>query len=399
MARRYSARKPYLKLHMDLGEFFSTPQVHIKEMFGKFSAFEKPYLDGQYNQMHLNLPAWDWGAFRPFPSGGWLPPGPGPRSFIVFTDPDCDIYTPCMDKDSTATGIIVVYHLIAGEMRIVLSGVGDGLSVEPPESTTTQTSLIFDMNTSENFNGGVEICAQGILSGAIKEAEIIERGGPLGFQTLSPISYYGGTRDCGCDTVELCTEGGGALVPCDPGAVIEYSTLQMAVSSTQEFNASIPGTDYEWSLSCTSGDCGSLNTDTGDTVTYTAPSTNADCDSNPTIELSCNGMVIDSIELAINAVTTRCPAAYRFCCEAPGAAYVYQVTCSGSIINTTDGCSVGGNCFTGFNQADLDACGLVSGRDCIIDSSGACTTIWQPNPNDLRTAQMITDGCCPAGLL
>jgi hypothetical protein len=46
---------------------------------------------------------------------------------------------------------------------------------------------------------------------------------------------------------------------------------------------------------------GSLNTNEGEEVIYSAPSSNANCDSNPVIALYCNGILVDNLAMAINA--------------------------------------------------------------------------------------------------
>ena len=54
------ARKPYLGLGKSLIEFFNAPVRYLKESNEKESAFEKPYLDGEYPTMHFDLPQPDW---------------------------------------------------------------------------------------------------------------------------------------------------------------------------------------------------------------------------------------------------------------------------------------------------------------------------------------------------
>jgi len=56
----YSARKPYLRLKQSIGEFFRAPVRFLKDSVTKESQFEKPYMEDDYQAMHLNLPKPDW---------------------------------------------------------------------------------------------------------------------------------------------------------------------------------------------------------------------------------------------------------------------------------------------------------------------------------------------------
>lgn len=83
---------------------------------------------------------------------------------------------------------------------------------------------------------------------------------------------------------------------------ISYSTLEMYFNDTQSLSVPPPGgfwkeaCEITWSLS----GGGSLNTTTGDTVIYTAPSSNPNCENNAVITATCspNGDT-DTIEIYI----------------------------------------------------------------------------------------------------
>lgn len=89
---------------------------------------------------------------------------------------------------------------------------------------------------------------------------------------------------------------------CD-GISIGYTTQGMSVDEEQVLTAegAVEGCTYTWAISSGGGE---LSAETGTSVTYTAPSTNANCASNPTITLSCGGEVCDTLEIAINAVSS-----------------------------------------------------------------------------------------------
>jgi len=60
----FSARKPYLNLKKSVTEFFSSPARFLKPSGQKESQFEKPYLDSEYQAMHLDLPIPDWPTWK-----------------------------------------------------------------------------------------------------------------------------------------------------------------------------------------------------------------------------------------------------------------------------------------------------------------------------------------------
>ena len=62
----YSGRKPYFKAKDSIVEFFKTPVRYLKDLVLKESQFEKPYMEDDYQAMHLDLPtpgwpSWDFG--------------------------------------------------------------------------------------------------------------------------------------------------------------------------------------------------------------------------------------------------------------------------------------------------------------------------------------------------
>lgn len=60
-----------------LVEFFKSPTRYLKESLTIESAFEKPYLDQDYNKMHLDIPAPDWPTWN----FSWnVPTGDGPMA-------------------------------------------------------------------------------------------------------------------------------------------------------------------------------------------------------------------------------------------------------------------------------------------------------------------------------
>lgn len=227
------------------------------------------------------------------------------------------------------------------------------------------------------------------------------------------------------------------FTPCadkdDPEQTVtfSYTTQGMAVDETQDF--SVTGNhpryayvNYVWKIS---GGGGSLTRSGGDPpdpiygpeeddydpeavmygfgVTYTAPPDNAECAKNPTIELWCEGDLMASLDVAINANMDAFDA-YKI-------DYECNVACKlndGSIGNCgTINCTGGETKWcTGCTRAFYDCEGTFRSRSNIYATNGAfdeegCNEIWalycqeEPVTVDLRTEGEKTAGCCPEELL
>lgn len=78
----WTAKKPYHYLKRSIRKFYSTSVLHMKEIVGKFSEAEKPYLNGSYPEMQLGEWGWDWPSFPDFnfgPTGPWPVHPKGPK--------------------------------------------------------------------------------------------------------------------------------------------------------------------------------------------------------------------------------------------------------------------------------------------------------------------------------
>jgi len=61
---KVDARKPYVYINRHVSEMCRYPDRYIRQIIGKESEFEKPYLDWPYQAMHLKLPTPDWPDIR-----------------------------------------------------------------------------------------------------------------------------------------------------------------------------------------------------------------------------------------------------------------------------------------------------------------------------------------------
>jgi len=229
--------------------------------------------------------------------------------------------------------------------------------------------------------------------------------------------------EAGADSATITLWCGGAVKDtlvisiahsCDCLDTISYTSLQMTVNQQQTLSASGMQSDECYSWAITSGG-GSLSALTGKSVIYTAPASNANCSSNPTITLSCGGVVIDTIKIAVTALTTetcgwlitytnstQCPNCRDGPCSAWGSewswdvkAYRFALACNSNLSSSqyTDTSSTKPTC----DEAKAVARGVA--RTNLQLTYGLCTAmVWDVYCDD-RTSAQKTAGCCPAALL
>lgn len=368
----YSARKPYLKLKMSVGEFFKSGAVFMKQLHMKFSEFEKPYLEGEYNQMHLNIPTPDWGTWTPraLPPSSGFPglPGyePGKNTFGIPPDPE--------DWKCSQGGCIIIdwppYYVEPGEFFKLWAWPG----MYPVANVIIEGPVVYLNDCIGHPGSQIGLCSF-FCGGWMQVQEDAEDGEAISitFITADGLS---------------CRYTGEVKAACDPAAVITYTTLQMAINEEQSLGVSIAGDAYTWAISSGGG---SLSTNEGSSTTYTAPASNANCASNPTITLSCDEVVIDSITIAINAVT---------------ADNVYKEISDCTDTDTLCDPTVGGCledwfcCWRG-----LYSCAGVE-NSCIreslynnYDDCHAAALCIPVGITDYRSEAQIAAGCCPEALI
>jgi len=97
-----------------------------------------------------------------------------------------------------------------------------------------------------------------------------------------------------CAYKDILIEGG-----CKGTVHATTPQMQVGASQTLYITGGNEADTYYWSTTT-----GSLSATEGESVTYTAPATNANCTSNPTITVTCGGSTIGTLTIAVNAVTT-----------------------------------------------------------------------------------------------
>jgi len=215
---------------------------------------------------------------------------------------------------------------------------------------------------------------------------------------IYPWTGVSGIGDTNCLTwkvkIKVCEQCNG---------VIGYTTLQMSVSGTQTLTVVgwKAGEVYSWATTS-----GSFDTDTGTSVVYTAPATNAECANNPTISLTCGGNVVDTLQIAVtnSSVSGYAYATGHFdsasACNRGGSGGYYvagiyghknQYGCTGSFISNVSG--------EGGSYTEYGSCGAAYNAGFIRLATNLGTTDCWGTVTDVRSASQKTAGCCPLALL
>jgi hypothetical protein len=193
---------------------------------------------------------------------------------------------------------------------------------------------------------------------------------------------------------------------------IGYTTLQMSTGGSQTLTVTgSSGGTYTWTTTS-----GSIVPTEGTSVTYTAPATNANCSSNPTITLTCGGSVVDTITIAVNAFSASnvgeiCVLSSTSCDikTYPNNSYPYNTYYYGTAIGHKDGINCDGieseviaenrvieiKNATGSCTTAIEAALRQLKNWLHLDCHGASFDTW----NDLRTPTQKAAGCCPYQLL
>lgn len=270
-----------------------------------------------------------------------------------------------------------------------------------PPFNWTVSGTGFSIETEIESNGTNRLNASGSACGAAEVTVIDNLGRVI---TGSILSTAGQCISCG-------------------NASIGYTTQQMSVNGVQTLTVeeAVNGSTYDWAISSGGG---SLSSATGTSVDYTAPSTNPNCDSNPTLSLSVGGNVCDTLNIAVNAITTDLLAYYEVTHEQTGdcthAIYKNAMTCQGDLLYRAlacDSCSCPalGSCTACCCDTYYDPPGCWGNWQC--DEGGffcfsdqllnrcnagdgcAGMSCNEGTVQDARTESYKGWGCCPAVLL
>jgi hypothetical protein len=208
-----------------------------------------------------------------------------------------------------------------------------------------------------------------------------------------------------CAYKDITIEGG-----CKGTAHATTPQMTAGASQTLYIEGGSEGDTYYWSTTS-----GSLSSPTGTSVTYTAPATNPNCVNNPTITVTCGGVVIDTLKLAVVAGYTGYLAYRTSILTTPSTCRVsivsHEYNCLGNDLSSNISCD-GCDCL-GYDPVTCDCGGgtffctpeQVLARCTSLNRCGTQTvdgipiTIKCSGTTDVRTAAAKAAGCCPAALL
>ena len=367
----YSNEQPYLfKDYADMRSNLSDRDIYnpSSPQRGE-SEFKKPYLANEYPESeNLYTPP---GGFRPNPP--WVPPGPGgdckPTGDAVGGGLDlCDSSQDCGQWVYHCAHKITSFTAVGGKIKSV--------------------------RYQSNDTAVVTACWE-------------KKKGKL---TISGGLANGNSIDTSFDKEECCKETDGK-------PVISYTTQQMSLNETQNLSVSGgSGGPYNWAVTSAGSDSGTLSITVGDTATYTAPSSNADCLNNPTIYVTDKCGNVGVLEIAINAWTATAAAFWHTYFEGSGCSMIIRPSignCAG--VDTPVGggyfcatcCLLSGICRAKTHH--YAACDVMDPTPCteaalIAACKGMdfpyCNSLYcDPGFYDNRTSQEKAGGCCPWQLL
>lgn len=209
------------------------------------------------------------------------------------------------------------------------------------------------------------------------------------------------------------------LCTCE-GETIGYTSAQMSINQTQSLTVvgAREGCVYTWGLA----GGGSLSSNTGTTIVYTAPATNPNCANNAVITLQLEGEICDTLEIAVNAyasdlrvyeINSDC---IEYCVQAVpnpwyNAKYYYTKVgykCNGTVYDTRNVTikSLSGGSWRScpaildaLNYSWIYSCAHIYGVSCCAAYEAGLIYGDLPGVTDLRTTAQKTAGCCPAALL
>lgn len=172
-SKLYSNRKPYYQLKKSPSQFFSGHSRFIKQSLEKESVAEKPYLESEYPQMHLNLPGFSFPSFKrdkfewPVGTGGAFVVGDidWALSTHIFGESECnwDIPRPprCIEGAQIIT--ITASYFWKVEFNFTARIVEDTTSgtillMLPGEAAGAWDTQDFQLIFPESANGVVTVC-------------------------------------------------------------------------------------------------------------------------------------------------------------------------------------------------------------------------------------------------
>lgn len=316
-----SRRRLYLDLKASIIQLFRTPAHWLKEFTGKWSIFEKPYLDQDYRKMHLDWPRPDWPRIGPWgiwPRPMW-PERPGTWTF-QFDPGIC--WLGVMKTDCGET-----FRLPVSIALLPLHGLGmeivfEAFSSEPEHVRITdieQPGPSFSSGTivgeiADDWTGTAVICVQGrttggrVLTGFTVENPFYGGSGILGLREALKLPKLWQQEadviweDCGCQEIEVTCD-------CDnSGIAYDWVTSDETITrpngggetATVAITDSGAGGPYYWTVSGTGFTLDNAST-VGLTNTLNADATA--CGSATITVSRCSGGIAGAVEGSVRCTS------------------------------------------------------------------------------------------------
>lgn len=257
-----SRRRLYLDLGSSFLTLFKTQAYYLKELTGKQSILEKPYLDQDYRKMHLNLKGTSQGA------GGSEPSPTDPRfryHTFQFAPGHCWVGSAnavCGEEFEISLMIVNIPPQMREAKANFSAGSSNPTAVQFLGITSGMDSFSANarFKVTDSYVGTVTICASASLSGQLlKEFKVkiplnfqasLALATALGVQKVSESYYDGIGWPCGC--VDVAVSCG----LCDDSAIAWNSSSAETIARNGSASVAIldplgNGGPYSWSVSGT----------------------------------------------------------------------------------------------------------------------------------------------------
>jgi len=270
-----------------------------------------------------------------------------------------------------------------------LGGKYNKTSYNEGDKITTKANSVF-VPATENAPGGTPVTTA---------------HAPCGYWFSIPNVSFNSLNVLGVE-VAFCSSGSIVIGPgCEDGTcAIAYTSQGMSVDEEQTLSVTAPADKCTYFWAITAGG-GSLSAASGNSVTYTAPSSNAGCANNATVTLTTLGNVCDSLSIAISSAGwSNCDEAIIYNCvtDVPFSSLwkccfwefdCYGVRATATCDNSWSYCD---RCAPGTSGVDGMRSDVSSTQQGAIDH---CALSYKGGTTDQRTAGDIANGCCPPQLL
>jgi len=251
------------------------------ENYQNFDPSKKDYPDLEYTYPPFNPPPFD-----PWPPGP-VPPKDDPPGGDITNEFGCTDPTFCWCPEEEKCGTVSCTQTAVAAQAVYETGEyvycrNNRLCITASNVSSDPMQVEIVMQKSTKLAGGQIVRQQARDIVSVKKCE--------------------DSKCCGCKNSK-----------------ISYTTNAMNISETQNLSATkiTDACKTKAKLTWTASN-GSISPSTGRDVVYTAPATNLNCDESADITLYCDGKVIDTLHITVNASGTGMAVVYNTCYSESG---------------------------------------------------------------------------------